>query len=258
MPKAWSVAWSPCATSPSRPRRRMSRCTSSCAERDDRGARAGSRHTLVPRRRARTRAGLGARHRAVLDDPRHDRAAGHQDGVRRPSRARPGRLHLVVVGQQRAARGRAELGRRLCGGLHRCDARRARCLPTARAFGEVHDVLAAGGLSRDDHGATAQREPFARTNSQWRPAARGWMASPILNQGAIMTSLLVDGRPIEGDPGLPGRAGGLHRAAPAPRHHAVAARGVAGPPRQVPLEPGRPAAPPRGHRHQGARAAAPW
>jgi CBS domain-containing protein len=84
------------------------------------------------------------------------------------------------------------------------DALPASQMPAYRAaFGEVHDVLAAGGLSRDNHGATAQREPFARTNSQWRLAARGWMASPIVNQGAIMTSLLVDGRPIEGDPGLP-------------------------------------------------------
>jgi CBS domain-containing protein len=77
-------------------------------------------------------------------------------------------------------------------------------MPAYRAaFGEVHDVLAASGLSRDWHGATAQREPFARTNSQWRAAAHRWMAAPAVNQGAIMASLLVDGRPIEGDPGLP-------------------------------------------------------
>lgn len=71
------------------------------------------------------------------------------------------------------------------------------------AFSEVHAVLASGGLSSDGHGATAQREPFSRTNAQWRAAARGWMAEPTKNQGAIMTSLLVDGRPIEGDPALP-------------------------------------------------------
>jgi len=77
-------------------------------------------------------------------------------------------------------------------------------LPAYRAaFGEVHDVLARGGLSRDWNGATASREPFARTNTEWRAAALRWMASPELNQGAIMASLLVDGRPIEGDPGLP-------------------------------------------------------
>ena len=29
------------------------------------------------------------------------------------------------------------------------------------------------------------------------------MAEPVQNQGAMMTSLLVDGRPIHGDPGLP-------------------------------------------------------
>jgi CBS domain-containing protein len=84
------------------------------------------------------------------------------------------------------------------------DAVAADLMPAYRAaFGEVHDVLAAGGLSRDWNGATASREPFARSNSQWRAAAHRWMASPELNQGAIMASLLVDGRPIEGDPGLP-------------------------------------------------------
>ena len=46
------------------------------------------------------------------------------------------------------------------------------------AFGEVHDVLASGGLSRDWNGATASRAPFARTNAEWRAAALRWMASP--------------------------------------------------------------------------------
>jgi CBS domain-containing protein len=71
------------------------------------------------------------------------------------------------------------------------------------AFGEINRLLAAAGLTADDHGATAERPAFARTNASWRTAAQEWLASPERNQGAIMTSLLVDGRPIHGDPGLP-------------------------------------------------------
>ena len=74
------------------------------------------------------------------------------------------------------------------------------------AFGEVEAVLSGAGLSSDAHGATAKRALFARTNADWRRAAGQWLARPAENQGAIMTSLLVDGRPIHGDPGLPAAA----------------------------------------------------
>lgn len=71
------------------------------------------------------------------------------------------------------------------------------------AFAEVCDVLARAGLSSDGHGASAQTVAFARTNDNWRASAEQWLADPVNNQGAMMTSLLVDGRPIHGDPGLP-------------------------------------------------------
>lgn len=71
------------------------------------------------------------------------------------------------------------------------------------AFAEVAQVLTRAGLTTDDHGATAQQRLFARTNASWRAAAEQWLAAPTDNKGAIMTSLLVDGRPIHGDPGLP-------------------------------------------------------
>ncbi len=74
------------------------------------------------------------------------------------------------------------------------------------AFAEVGAVLADCGITSDAHGATAQQRLFARTNAEWRTAAGQWLASPAENQGAIMTSLLVDGRPIHGDPGLPAAA----------------------------------------------------
>jgi CBS domain-containing protein len=59
------------------------------------------------------------------------------------------------------------------------------------------------GLHGDEHGATAGHPAFARTNDQWRAAGEQWLAAPAEHQGAMMTSLLVDGRPIHGDPGLP-------------------------------------------------------
>jgi CBS domain-containing protein len=71
------------------------------------------------------------------------------------------------------------------------------------AFGQVNDLMARAGLSSDDHGVNAQRQVFARTNAEWRAAGQRWLEAPAENQGAMMTSLLVDGRPVYGDPGLP-------------------------------------------------------
>jgi CBS domain-containing protein len=74
------------------------------------------------------------------------------------------------------------------------------------AFAEVGRVLARAGINEDEHGANAERPPFARTNTAWRQAAQAWLARPAEDQGAVMTSLLVDARPIHGDPGLPAAA----------------------------------------------------
>ncbi|MEP6798816.1 MAG: DUF294 nucleotidyltransferase-like domain-containing protein, partial [Lapillicoccus sp.] len=71
------------------------------------------------------------------------------------------------------------------------------------AFAEVDAVLARAGLVGDDHGASAGRPLFARTNAEWRSAAEQWLAAPVDHNGAMMTSLLVDGRPVHGDLGLP-------------------------------------------------------
>lgn len=71
------------------------------------------------------------------------------------------------------------------------------------AFAAVTELVGRAGISVDANGATASREPFSRDNAQWRAAARQWLEDPVANQGAIMTSLLVDGRAIHGDPGLP-------------------------------------------------------
>jgi CBS domain-containing protein len=70
-------------------------------------------------------------------------------------------------------------------------------------FAEMQSVLTSAGLCVDDHGASAGQRLFARTNAQWRAAGQSWLAAPEQDQGAMMTSLMVDARPIHGDPGLP-------------------------------------------------------
>ncbi len=68
------------------------------------------------------------------------------------------------------------------------------------AFAEVAHALRAAGLRVDEHGATPSSPEFARTRQEWRRAAQQWLASPLENQGMLMASLLIDGRPIQGDP----------------------------------------------------------
>ena len=60
-----------------------------------------------------------------------------------------------------------------------------------------------GGLLLWSGSVSAQHALFSRTNADWRAAAKQWLATPAEHNGAMMTSLLVDGRPIHGDPGLP-------------------------------------------------------
>ncbi|WP_211229549.1 putative nucleotidyltransferase substrate binding domain-containing protein [Nakamurella lactea] len=71
------------------------------------------------------------------------------------------------------------------------------------AFVDVEQTLRRAGLHVDEHGATPSKPAFARTQQQWRAAAQAWLRSPLTNQGMVMSSLLLDGRPIQGDPALP-------------------------------------------------------
>ncbi len=71
-------------------------------------------------------------------------------------------------------------------------------------LGEVVAELTRSGLASDSHGATPAHRLFARTDEQWRAAGRRWLADPTQNKGAVLISLLVDGRPIYGDPGPTG------------------------------------------------------
>jgi CBS domain-containing protein len=79
----------------------------------------------------------------------------------------------------------------------------ARAAAYRSAFAEVADVLRRAGLRVDRHGATPGSPAFSRTRSQWRAAAEQWLVSPLDDQGMLMASLLLDGRPIQGDPAQP-------------------------------------------------------
>ena len=71
-------------------------------------------------------------------------------------------------------------------------------------LGEIVAELTRSGLASDSHGATPAHRLFARTDEQWRAAGRRWLADPTQSKGAVLISLLVDGRPIYGDPGPTG------------------------------------------------------
>ncbi|MFT4083001.1 MAG: DUF294 nucleotidyltransferase-like domain-containing protein [Nocardioides sp.] len=70
-------------------------------------------------------------------------------------------------------------------------------------FAEVSTALAAGGIVVDTHGTMPTNPLFARTATRWEAAARHWLADPVENNGAMMTSLLIDGRPLSPDRGRP-------------------------------------------------------
>ncbi|MBB2992967.1 CBS domain-containing protein [Mycolicibacterium iranicum] len=67
---------------------------------------------------------------------------------------------------------------------------------------EVHAILDACGLPSDRNGATAATARFARSQADWLQAALGWLEDPLRDSGIIMSSLLIDGRVVWGDPGL--------------------------------------------------------
>ena len=69
-------------------------------------------------------------------------------------------------------------------------------------FFEITRCLAEAGLTSDSNGASAAHKLFARTRSGWTASARDWLADPLGGDAAMMASLLVDARPIHGDPGL--------------------------------------------------------
>ncbi|TPG31273.1 putative nucleotidyltransferase substrate binding domain-containing protein [Mycolicibacterium hodleri] len=63
----------------------------------------------------------------------------------------------------------------------------------------THAILDGCGLPSDSNGAIAASSNFARSQSDWAVAAKGWLDDPLINRGLIMSSLLLDGRVVWGD-----------------------------------------------------------
>jgi CBS domain-containing protein len=58
--------------------------------------------------------------------------------------------------------------------------------------------LAACGLTADSHGATASDRLFVRSLDSWQQVVRSWIADPTQEKALILTSVLVDSRPVWG------------------------------------------------------------
>jgi CBS domain-containing protein len=50
----------------------------------------------------------------------------------------------------------------------------------------------------DEHGASANDPPFVRSLSSWQRLITSWIADPTQDQALILTSVLVDSRPVWG------------------------------------------------------------
>ena len=66
----------------------------------------------------------------------------------------------------------------------------------------THAILDGCGLPSDSNGAIAASPNFARSQSAWATAAKGWLDDPLVNKGLILSSLLLDGRVVWGDAAL--------------------------------------------------------
>jgi CBS domain-containing protein len=66
----------------------------------------------------------------------------------------------------------------------------------------THAILDGCGLPSDSNGAIAASPNFARSQSAWARAAQGWLDDPLVNKGLILSSLMLDGRVVWGDPAL--------------------------------------------------------
>lgn len=66
----------------------------------------------------------------------------------------------------------------------------------------THEVLDDCGLPADRNGAVACKAGFVRSASGWCTAAEGWLDDPLRERGLIMSSLMIDGRVVWGDPAL--------------------------------------------------------
>jgi CBS domain-containing protein len=72
---------------------------------------------------------------------------------------------------------------------------RATLLELAR---EVMAGMRACGLRMDENGVNADAAPFVRSLSSWQEVAQSWMADPTQEKALILTSVIVDNRPVWG------------------------------------------------------------
>jgi CBS domain-containing protein len=71
----------------------------------------------------------------------------------------------------------------------------------ARLVALAHVViggLRACGLHTDENGVNADEEAFVRSVSSWQRVARSWMADPTQEKALILSSVLLDSRPVWG------------------------------------------------------------
>jgi CBS domain-containing protein len=66
----------------------------------------------------------------------------------------------------------------------------------------THAILDGCGLPSDTNGAIAASPNFARSQSDWANAAKGWLDDPLVDKGLVFSSLLLDGRVVWGDAAL--------------------------------------------------------
>jgi len=71
--------------------------------------------------------------------------------------------------------------------------------PYLHAIGQtVADDLERCGFCSDTHGASASNLLFVRSLESWQRAARSWIEDPTQEKALILTSVLVDSRPVWG------------------------------------------------------------
>ncbi len=75
------------------------------------------------------------------------------------------------------------------------DAVRARLVAVGR---EVLDGLQACGLRLDEHGVNASSPAFVRSVASWQQEVRGWLADPTQDKALVLSSVVVDSRPVWG------------------------------------------------------------
>jgi CBS domain-containing protein len=80
-------------------------------------------------------------------------------------------------------------------GDHDEDEARSRLLPLTQA---VLDALEHCGLRRDEHGVNASDAPFVRSLDSWQRVARSWITEPTQKKALVLSSVVVDSRPVFG------------------------------------------------------------